>query len=92
MHVSFYFSGNDSDYYLQIADQKGNALDIPKEERQVKSLLESFLANTCTCIYIFCAQALTLAMTLHEKGKALLKKKEHADALYLLLEADKEFK
>ena len=31
-------------------------------------------------------------MTLHEKGKALLKKKEFADSLYLLLEADKEFK
>ena len=31
-------------------------------------------------------------MTLHEKGKATLKKKQYGDALYLLLEADKEFK
>ena len=37
-------------------------------------------------------QALTLAMTLHEKGKATLKKLQYGDALYLLLEADKEFK
>ena len=33
-----------------------------------------------------------MAMTLHEKGKATLKKKQYGDALYLLLEADKEFK
>ena len=36
-------------------------------------------------------QALTLAMTLHEKGRAAMKKKDYAEAILLLLEADKEF-
>lgn len=36
-------------------------------------------------------KALTFAMTLHEKGRVALKKKEVAQALLLLLEADKEF-
>ncbi len=37
-------------------------------------------------------QALTLALTLNEKGRATLKKKRYAEALLLLLEADKEFR
>ena len=37
-------------------------------------------------------QSLTLAMTLHEKGRAALKSKNYSKALLLLLEADKEFK
>ncbi|XP_062613974.1 NEDD8 ultimate buster 1-like [Saccostrea cucullata] len=37
-------------------------------------------------------KALTLAMTLHEKGRVALKKKEITKALLLLLEADKEFR
>ncbi|XP_046345858.2 NEDD8 ultimate buster 1-like [Haliotis rufescens] len=36
-------------------------------------------------------KALTLAMTLHEKGRASLKKKEISQALLLFLEADTEF-
>ena len=37
-------------------------------------------------------QALVLAMTLHEKGKATVKRKDYSEGLLLLLEADKEFK
>lgn len=36
-------------------------------------------------------RALTLAMTLHEKGRVALKRKEIEQSLLLLLEADKEF-
>ena len=40
----------------------------------------------------FCfSQALTLALTLHEKGRSVLKKRSYAEALLLLLEAEKEF-
>lgn len=37
-------------------------------------------------------QALVIAMSLHEKGKSALKKKDYSLALVLLLEADNEFK
>ncbi|KAL9958299.1 hypothetical protein ACROYT_G035299 [Oculina patagonica] len=36
-------------------------------------------------------KALTLALTLHEKGRSVLKKRNYAEALLLLLEAEKEF-
>ncbi|KAK7113138.1 hypothetical protein V1264_012483 [Littorina saxatilis] len=59
----------DDDVGVQITDQHGRSLDLPKEEKR----------------------ALTLAMTLHEKGRAALKKRNYTKALLLLLEADKEF-
>ncbi|KXJ08773.1 NEDD8 ultimate buster 1 [Exaiptasia diaphana] len=37
-------------------------------------------------------KALALAMTLHEKGKSILKQNRNAEALLYLLEADKEFR
>ena len=40
----------------------------------------------------WCLQALTLALTLHEKGRSELKKRNYAEALLLLLEAEKEFR
>ncbi|XP_020607233.1 NEDD8 ultimate buster 1-like isoform X2 [Orbicella faveolata] len=36
-------------------------------------------------------KALTLALTLHEKGRTVLNKRNYAEALLLLLEAEKEF-
>ena len=48
-------SGRDAkkdDYFLQVADQSGNSLDLPPEEK--KSII--------------------IAMSLHEKGRAALKK------------------
>ncbi|KAJ9594376.1 hypothetical protein L9F63_014199, partial [Diploptera punctata] len=60
---------NDNNYYLQVADQAGNTLNLPPEEKK----------------------ALVIAMSLHEKGRAALKKQDYSLALVLLLEADKEF-
>jgi len=37
-------------------------------------------------------QALTPALTFHEKGRSVLKKRNYAEALLLLLEAEKEFR
>jgi len=61
---------DDSHYSIQIADQSGRPLDLPRDERK----------------------ALTLAMMLHEKGRAALKRKEFGESLIFLLEADSEFK
>ncbi|MBN3315762.1 NUB1 protein, partial [Atractosteus spatula] len=55
--------------FLEIADQKGNPIQIPHEKRK----------------------ALILAMGLHEKGRALMKKKNYEPALSHLLQADEEF-
>lgn len=55
--------------YLEIADQKGNPLQIPDSERK----------------------ALIQAMGFHEKGRALMKKRNHSAALTHLLEADEQF-
>merc|ERR1719154_199508 len=65
-------SGRDSDkddYFLQVADQSGKSLDLPREEKR----------------------SLIIAMSLHEKGRAALKKKQYSAALVLLLEAEREF-
>ncbi|KAI2644225.1 NEDD8 ultimate buster 1 [Labeo rohita] len=55
--------------FLEIADQKGNPLQIPDSERK----------------------ALILAMGLHEKGRALMKKRNHSAALSHLVQADEQF-
>lgn len=55
--------------FLEIADQKGNPLQIPDSERK----------------------ALILAMGFHEKGRALMKKRNHSAALCHLLQADEQF-
>lgn len=60
---------DDDTFDVQIADQKGRPLALPKAEKR----------------------SLTLAMTLHEKGRAALKEKNYSKALLLLLESDKEF-
>ncbi|KAM6953451.1 NEDD8 ultimate buster 1 [Aplochiton taeniatus] len=55
--------------FLEIADQKGNPLKIPHNEKK----------------------ALILAMGFHEKGRALMKRKQHDAALCHLLQADDQF-
>uniref|UniRef100_A0A8C1FSK3 Negative regulator of ubiquitin-like proteins 1 n=1 Tax=Cyprinus carpio carpio TaxID=630221 RepID=A0A8C1FSK3_CYPCA len=55
--------------YLEIADQKGNPLQIPDSERK----------------------ALILAMGFHEKGRALIKKRNYSAALTHLWQADEQF-
>ncbi|KAK6165393.1 hypothetical protein SNE40_022327 [Patella caerulea] len=60
---------DDTEFDVQIADQTGRPLKLPKEEKK----------------------ALTLAMTLHEKGRCFLKEQNYSSALLLLLEADLEF-
>ncbi|XP_035829460.1 NEDD8 ultimate buster 1 [Aplysia californica] len=62
--------GDDDEHFdVQIADQKGQPINLPKDEKK----------------------ALTVAMTLHEKGRSALKEKKVTLALPLLLEADEEF-
>ncbi|KAB5586470.1 hypothetical protein PHYPO_G00002040 [Pangasianodon hypophthalmus] len=56
--------------FLEIADQKGNPIPIPLNEKK----------------------ALILAMGFHEKGRALMKKKEYDAALCHLLLADEQFR
>lgn len=60
---------SDNDEYLQLEDQQGNAIFLPKKEKR----------------------SLMVAMTLHEKGRAALKKDDFALALVFFLDADKEF-
>ena len=48
--------------------------------------------NIISQLFLFSIfQALLLAMTLHEKGKAALTRFEYGDALLLLTEADEQF-
>ena len=55
---------------LQITDQNGQQIDLPKEERT----------------------ALILAMSLHEKGKAAMRRSDYELALVLLIEAMEEYR
>ncbi|XP_053491137.1 NEDD8 ultimate buster 1-like isoform X2 [Ictalurus furcatus] len=55
--------------FLEIADHKGNPIQIPAREKK----------------------ALILAMGFHEKGRALMKKKEYDEARGYLVQADKQF-
>ncbi|NXA82563.1 NUB1 protein, partial [Thryothorus ludovicianus] len=69
----------DSVPYLDIANQTGRSIEIPPQAKKVAKSLNLFF------------QALVLAMGYHEKGRALMKKKEYEIALPYLLDADKHF-
>ena len=56
------------------------------------SLLPLFLQRYLLISFVFTVQALALALTLHEKGRSVLKKRNYPEALLLLLEAEKEFR
>ena len=56
------------------------------------SLLPLFCNVTYFISFVFAVQALALALTLHEKGRSVLKKRNYPEALLLLLEAEKEFR
>uniref|UniRef100_A0AAX7UH13 UBA domain-containing protein n=1 Tax=Astatotilapia calliptera TaxID=8154 RepID=A0AAX7UH13_ASTCA len=88
--------------FLEIADQKGNPLKIPPTEKKVEfetgrsaevSHQGALLCNLCVCVCVcVCVQALILAMGFHEKGRALMKRKQHDNALCHLLQADQQFR
>ncbi|KAM8822096.1 NEDD8 ultimate buster 1 isoform 2-T2 [Synchiropus picturatus] len=93
----------ESSPFLQVADQKGNVLKIPESERKVvlprprrrrsaccASLQRPFCLRVCVCVCAR-AQALTLAMSLHEKGRSLMKRRQYEHALAHLLQADAHF-
>lgn len=86
----------DTTPFLEIADQKGNPLKIPPTEKKVEfetgRSVEVRHQGALLCNLCVCVQALILAMGFHEKGRALMKRKQHDNALCHLLQADQQFR
>ncbi|XP_053715098.1 NEDD8 ultimate buster 1 isoform X3 [Synchiropus splendidus] len=64
---------------------------VPSPQRVVcfcPATLLSVCVSACVCVR---AQALTLAMSLHEKGRSLMKRRQYEHALAHLLQADAHF-
>ncbi|XP_063729871.1 NEDD8 ultimate buster 1 isoform X2 [Eleginops maclovinus] len=85
--------------FLEIADQRGNPLNIPHQEKKVHTLhthtmmfIIKYNDGLCVCVRACVCQALILAMGFHEKGRALMKKKQFDNALCHLLQADQQFR
>lgn len=82
----------DTTPFLEIADQKGNPLKIPHQEKKVSGVFWTPDLQVLQVLNLGSVQALILAMGFHEKGRSLMKRRQHDDALCHLLQADQEFR
>ena len=66
--------------------------NLSQLQKNISLYIVIILQHYLLISFVFTVQALALALTLHEKGRSVLKKRNYPDALLLLLEAEKEFR